>query len=156
MVKKKERVIDVESDSDVRKIYRSKEDRMIGGVCGGIAEYANIDTVWVRLIAVLLIFFDGVGILIYIILWILIPDNPYQEFPDKKKGNSNKDSKESNHEQYVKKERKSKDSGSLIIGGLLIIIGLLFFLRQFFSWVSFNYMWPLILIGVGLVLLMRR
>ena len=134
---------------------------MIGGVCGGIAEYMNIDPVWARLVAVLLVFFDGVGILIYIILWILIPENPHQEFPEKKKKGDSKDKDgktlhEDKHEHYVRKEHKDNSSGRIVIGGTLIIIGLLFFMRQFYSWISLNYMWPLILIGIGIVLLMRR
>ena len=47
---------------ETKRLYRSKEDKVIGGVCGGLAEYFNIDPVWVRLAAVLLVFFKGVGI----------------------------------------------------------------------------------------------
>jgi phage shock protein PspC (stress-responsive transcriptional regulator) len=61
------------------RVFRSREDRMIGGVCGGLAEYFNWDPVWVRLIAVLLIFFHGLGLLAYIVCWIVIPKNPNQQ-----------------------------------------------------------------------------
>lgn len=61
-----------------KRLYRSKEDRMVGGVCGGIAEHFNWDSVWVRLVFVLLIFINGIGILAYLICWIVIPSNPNQ------------------------------------------------------------------------------
>ena len=56
------------------KIYRSKKNRVIAGVCGGIGEYFNIDPTLVRLLWVLLIFAGGSGILAYIIAWIIIPE----------------------------------------------------------------------------------
>ena len=56
-----------------RRLYRSRSDRMIGGVCGGLARYFDIDPTIVRIIAVLLIFANGIGILAYIILAIVVP-----------------------------------------------------------------------------------
>lgn len=62
-----------------KRLYRSRKDRMIAGVCGGLAEYFNIDPVIVRVIAVLLLLPGGVpGFVPYIILWILVPENPRQ------------------------------------------------------------------------------
>ena len=61
-----------------KRLYRSKKDKIIGGVCGGIAEYFGIDPVIVRVIAVVLAFMGGSGILAYIIAWIIIPQNPNQ------------------------------------------------------------------------------
>ncbi len=61
-----------------KKLYKSKNDSMIFGVCGGIAEYFEIDSTLVRLIAVALIFGWGSGLLAYIIAAIIMPKNPYQ------------------------------------------------------------------------------
>ncbi|HBG09856.1 MAG: PspC domain-containing protein [Limnochordia bacterium] len=58
-----------------KRIYRSK-DRKIGGVCGGIAEYFNIDPTIVRLIWAVLAFAYGTGLLAYIVAWIIIPEEP--------------------------------------------------------------------------------
>jgi phage shock protein C len=63
---------------DYKRLYRSKRDSMLGGVAGGLAEYFNIDPTIVRLLFVLLTFVT-VGfpaILLYIILWAVIPQNP--------------------------------------------------------------------------------
>jgi phage shock protein PspC (stress-responsive transcriptional regulator) len=59
-----------------KRIYRSRDERMIWGVCGGIAKYFDVDPTLIRLIAVLTLFFAFTGILIYIILTIIIPLEP--------------------------------------------------------------------------------
>ncbi len=56
-----------------KKLYRSEDDRMIAGVCGGLAEYFNIDSSIVRLIFVLIVLYGGSGILVYLIFWIVLP-----------------------------------------------------------------------------------
>lgn len=58
-----------------KKLYRSK-NKWIAGVCGGIAEYFNVDPLIVRIIWLVLALGYGVGILAYIIAWLLIPKNP--------------------------------------------------------------------------------
>jgi len=61
----------------VRRLYRSGQDRILGGVCGGIAEYLGVDPVIVRLLWVILTLLSfGAGVLAYIIAWIIIPRNP--------------------------------------------------------------------------------
>ena len=59
-----------------KRLYRSQKERMLGGVCGGVGNYLNIDPVLVRLIWVILFFFGGVGLLAYILAWIIIPEEP--------------------------------------------------------------------------------
>lgn len=57
----------------VKKLYRDRDQAMIAGVCVGLAHYLNIDARWVRLIALASIFLGGSGILVYIVLWIMVP-----------------------------------------------------------------------------------
>jgi phage shock protein C len=56
-----------------RRLYRSRTDRKIFGVCGGMAQYFDIDPVIIRIIAVVSIFFTGAGIIAYIILALVVP-----------------------------------------------------------------------------------
>lgn len=56
-----------------KKLYRDTEDKFLGGVCSGMAHYVGIDVIWMRLLWLILFFFFGTGILIYILLWILVP-----------------------------------------------------------------------------------
>ncbi|MGN1378431.1 MAG: PspC domain-containing protein [Dorea sp.] len=60
-----------------KRLYRSRDSRMICGVCGGLAEYLNVDPTLVRLATVLIACMAGSGILAYIIAAIIIPDQPF-------------------------------------------------------------------------------
>ena len=56
-----------------RRLYRSRDEKMIGGVCGGLAEYFNVDPTLVRLIWVIITLIGGAGVLLYIVLWVIMP-----------------------------------------------------------------------------------
>lgn len=64
-------------EKDVKKqpkrLYRSRKDKILGGVCGGLAEYFNLDPVIVRLLWILLVLLAGTGVLVYVIAWIIVP-----------------------------------------------------------------------------------
>ena len=64
-----------------KKLYRSKKDRKLVGVCGGLAEYFNIDATVVRLVTVLIALFS-IGVLAYIVAALVIPENPDQPVID--------------------------------------------------------------------------
>ena len=59
-----------------KKLYKSKKDKKIFGVCGGVAEYLGIDPTIVRVLWLATILFGGVGVLVYLICALVIPDNP--------------------------------------------------------------------------------
>ena len=59
-----------------RKLYRSKTNRQLAGVCGGLAEYFNLDATLVRVLFVVLAVLGGSGVVLYIALWIIVPREP--------------------------------------------------------------------------------
>jgi phage shock protein C len=118
-----------------KKLYRSRRNSMIGGVCGGLGEYLNVDPTIMRLVAVLLIFADGIGLLAYIIAWIIIPRNPELEA------------------EIVTSERS--ELNRLLPGLALILLGLIFLLNNLIPWFRFRYLWPLILIVLGIFILIK-
>ena len=59
-----------------KRLYRSRDDRMIAGVCGGLGEYFNIDPTIVRLVLLFLTLWGGGGVLVYFLAWIVIPEQP--------------------------------------------------------------------------------
>lgn len=63
-------------ETEPRKLYRSRRDRSIAGVCGGLAAFFDADPTLIRLVTLLLILFGGLSIWVYIILWIIIPEEP--------------------------------------------------------------------------------
>ena len=61
---------------DVKRLYRSQTDRWLLGVCGGIGEYFNIDPLIIRILFIIFALVFGGGILLYLILWLIIPIEP--------------------------------------------------------------------------------
>jgi phage shock protein C len=57
-----------------RKLYRSRNQRMVAGVCGGLAEYFNVDATLIRVLFLVLAVVGGSGLAIYLVMWIIVPD----------------------------------------------------------------------------------
>lgn len=128
-----------------KKLYRSKKDSIIAGVCGGIAEYFQLDSTLVRLLAILVVFLGGAGVIAYIVAWIIIPQNPEQETePVELNDAPSEDS------------QVDKDGKRHIWGGfVLIALGLFFLARSFFPRLMVVSLWPIILIAVGIFLIVQ-
>lgn len=128
-----------------KRLYRSKKDHVIAGVCGGLGEYFNIDSTIIRLFWIISILIFGVGILFYIIAAIIIPEDKSENYIE-----YNTESEEA--EEYGKDN--NTNSGKLLGYGL-IIIGILLMLRRFdvFRWIDFRIAFPILLILAGLLVL---
>jgi phage shock protein C len=152
-----------------KKLYRSTTDRVIGGVAAGLAEYFALDPVLVRILFVIFTFAGGGGVLVYIIMWIVIPEKPsglsqsrnahFENPPNME--NQEKPFEENNqgHHNPVKpenhKSRKSERKGSLIGGLVLVTLGILFLLDNFLPNINFGDLWPVILVVIGAGLLIN-
>ena len=69
-------------EQPTKRLTRSTTNKTVAGVCAGLAEYFNVDVTLVRLLFVLLVFLPGPSILVYIVLWLVIPpDTAYAEKP---------------------------------------------------------------------------
>ena len=159
-----------------KKLYRSRIDRMIGGVSAGLAKYFDIDPTIVRVLFVVSIFLGGGGILAYIILWIVVPEDPIIITPsaetesdqngdssasdsDDQQGSSfnselNKKVNEATNEinRIVDEARRNKK----VLGGtILICLGILFLLDNFLPHFHFSDYWPLILVVIGIALIFK-
>jgi phage shock protein C len=62
--------------AQTRKLYRSRTDRTIAGVCGGLASYFNVDPTLVRVLFVVLAVLGGSGVILYLALWLIVPNQP--------------------------------------------------------------------------------
>jgi phage shock protein PspC (stress-responsive transcriptional regulator) len=58
------------------KLYRSRTNRQVAGVCGGLGEHFNVDVTLIRVLFILLGLSGGVGVLIYVVMWIMVPEKP--------------------------------------------------------------------------------
>lgn len=147
-----------------KKIYRSRNDKMMGGVCGGIAEYFNIDSTVVRLLAVLLFFAEGIGFFLYFISWVIIPEAAYPDsntFNDSDKDNDQREDKDFSSTDFGKADssngsgKTDSSNGSKLIGIGLIAIGLLLLVDKWVPYFHWRRFWPLILVGFGAVLVLK-
>ena len=59
-----------------KRLYRSRTERMIAGICGGLAKYFDIDPVWVRILFLVLLIAVGSTLLVYLVLWLIVPLEP--------------------------------------------------------------------------------
>jgi phage shock protein C len=62
--------------AETRKLYRSRTNRQVAGVCGGLAEYFNLDATLIRVLFIVLAVLGGSGIVLYLALWIIVPREP--------------------------------------------------------------------------------
>jgi phage shock protein C len=133
-----------------KRLYRSREHAMLGGVCAGIAEYFDTDPSLVRLATVIMFFAGGIGILAYIVAWIIIPNKPLKaETPEQ-------DSKISVPENEEHSDlAHSVGRPRFILGIGLIALGALFLMSNILPWFSFFKLWPVILIIIGVLVISR-
>jgi phage shock protein C len=138
-----------------RRLYRSSGNRILAGICGGIGEHFEIDPTIVRIIFVLLAIWGGIGIILYIIGLVIIPDRTSkaeESFSDVNPSDSGKKKVENEKEDHEYHGRHHR-SGEYTLGVLIILFGLFFLFRNFLPWLSYQFFWPVILIFIGLLLL---
>ena len=121
------------STPPVRRLRRSKQDRVLGGVCGGMGAYFGIDPVVLRIVMVALVF-AGVGVVAYLIAWLVIPEAD-DDHPD------------------APAQPESQHSAA-VLGAVLIGLGALLTLRALVPWFESPVFWPLVVICGGLVLVL--
>jgi phage shock protein C len=121
----------------MNKLYRSNRDKMVAGVCGGLAEYFNVDSSLIRLLWVLLIIFGGSGLLLYIIGWVVIPEREGVEETRIEGGD------------LIPRDSKT----NTLFGVLLIGLGAILLFDHFFPWRSLARYWPVVLIVVGVIMI---
>ena len=139
-----------------KKLYRSNNDALIAGVCGGIAEYFKIDSNIVRLIFVVFGIF-GAGVLVYILLWIFLPYST-EENTNKERTDNNSKIFNMDKDGNVFKMMTQKNNSN-IFAVIIIVVGVLFLLNNFFHifyYLNLSRIWPIVLIIVGLFLIFRK
>lgn len=143
-----------------KRLYRSRTDRMVSGVCGGLAQYFSIDVTLVRLVFLLLLVFGGGGFLIYIVLAIIVPEEGTT-------AGTSQEVIQSNAQDFASRARElgqgfgpgstsaGNRQGALLVGGVLIAVGILFLVQNILR-INFSQFWPLLLIVIGVALLVPQ
>jgi phage shock protein C len=133
------------------RLYRSRGDRMLFGVAGGLARYLNVDSSIVRIVWVLLFFAACAGILLYIVAAVLIPEEPAGYVAGSVSPVSAGDGPAMGRSSN---ERRGSGDGAILIGVVLLLVGGWLLLERFLPALEGRIVWPAILIIVGLVLVL--
>ncbi len=142
-----------------KKLYRSEKNRILAGVAGGISEYFNIDPVLIRIVFILAALSGGSGVLLYFILWLIIPSQSGLDKKEEENIKNNVQEIKTQTKKYVdtaKKASRNKES-RLWFGLILIIFGVYLTLVNFgfLRFFDFTKVWPTLLVALGLILLFR-
>lgn len=146
------------------RLQRHRTDRKLGGVCGGLGLYLGVDPTWVRLAFVIFALATGFGVLVYMLLWLIVPEQ------GKGGASAAETVQEGVHDiaertRHAMWEFKSAAAGphpraGRMLGAILIGLGLIFLSQTmglpWLRWLNLDVLWPLVLIGVGFMLLWNR
>ncbi len=139
----------------MKRLYRSRKNKVIAGVCGGIAEYFEVDPVLIRIIAILFLFTGGASLIAYIVGMIIIPKAPDE-------GSAMPEPAPSPVNSTEQRPEHGGNIGTLVVGIVLILFGinLLFrnipFFGHYYWWfwgAGWPFFWPSILVLIGVLVI---
>lgn len=145
---------------EYKRLFRSRTNRAVAGVAGGLGEFFGVDPVIVRVIFAILAIAGGGGVLIYVLLWIFVPYRTEGEFT----GSSNpqesneftKNNEKVSDKDFISEKTEEKtghSKGSIFAGIILIMLGFIFLADRIIPNINFGDFWPVILIVIGLLML---
>jgi phage shock protein C len=146
------------------RLYRSRTDRFIGGVCGGVGRYLGIDPTIVRLIFLVLLFTQGIGFILYIILWILLPVEGGAVTASGSVGERVGEGMRGVGEDIRQIAQTPHPQAGLWFGLGLIVLGVILFagrlaemfgLQWLTNWINWSTLWPILIIALGVALILR-
>jgi phage shock protein C len=152
-----------------RRLYRSRTDSVLGGVAGGVAEYLDADPSIVRVIwAILAIVTGGIFVVVYIVMWIVVPEGPtpaaapaavsgaaaVSDHPAGQPADQPTDQPAGSSvtSASAPARRRSSGGGSLIFGLILVGVGAWFLIREYVPQIDTDLLWPIGLVVLGIVL----
>jgi phage shock protein PspC (stress-responsive transcriptional regulator) len=140
----------------MKTLYRSRDKKILAGVGGGIGEYFDIDPIFIRLLFVITLFTGGIGIIAYIILWIITPLEPYEIYfqnlaTNTPQGSANPSSSMS--EENITNSRAIPSKTKVFGGIVLIFLGVVILLDNIIPYFDFDYVWSIVLISIGAFLI---
>jgi len=156
----------------MNKLYRSTTDRVFGGVCGGLADYMQVDPLILRILFVLVAMMNGLGLVAYLLMWIFVPSEAsvgsqrdqvvcenMEEIKERARTLGQSAQQSLNRQKWAANWTQGKTSQRmLLIGAGLVVVGLLVLLDNlgWLWWFSLGKLWPLILIAIGVVVLLNN
>jgi len=117
-----------------RVVRRSRDERVVAGVCGGIGRYLGIDPVLLRIAFVILALANGLGLIAYVVAWVVIPEERPGQAP-------------------APVPETRRETGRLVLGGALVVLGLVLLLDRLVPDLD-ELFWPLAVVAVGVAVML--
>jgi phage shock protein C len=121
-------------DGGPRVVRRSRSERVIAGVCGGVGRYLGVDPVLLRIAFIILALANGLGVIAYVVCWVAIPE----ERPD---------------QPSVPAPQGRRETGRLVLGGSLVVLGLVLLLDRLAPDLD-ELFWPVAVVAVGVAVML--
>ncbi|MEO8208785.1 MAG: PspC domain-containing protein [Chloroflexota bacterium] len=153
------------------RLYRSRSERVVFGVCGGIADWLDVDPSLVRIAFVLTAVIGGLGLLVYIVMAFVVPEEPFLAgsttpspasfagstdaagSPPRGSGGEGWATDRAARRAASRGARRSSGSGGVVFGAILILVGGWFLARRYLPFLDGDFLGPLILVLVGILLI---
>ena len=157
-----------------KKLQRNEQDKILAGVCSGLAEYFDVDVTWIRVAFAVAVLAGLSGILAYIVLWIAVPAKPF--VPGNFQTPYNKGAYGTDYRVYEDRndpnyynnayttpefpvQAKKSGNGRMIVGLIMVGFGAFFLLDEFNVipyWFDFDKLWPLVFIIPGILIISKN
>jgi phage shock protein C len=121
-------------DGGQRVVRRSRSERVIAGVCGGVGRYLGVDPVLLRIAFIILALANGLGVIAYVVCWVAIPE----ERPD---------------QPSTPAPQGRRETGRLVLGGSLVVLGLVLLLDRLAPDLD-ELFWPVAVVAVGVAVML--
>jgi phage shock protein PspC (stress-responsive transcriptional regulator) len=137
------------------RLVRPENGRILAGVCAGLAEWIGLDVTIIRLIFIAFVFLPGPGLLIYLILWVIMPSS--NEAPHTQSDWSSRAGQM--RDDFIQATSRPNMDAMRLVGGVLVTLGVFYLAKEirpeWFHWANKGVMWALVLIGVGAIFVVR-
>jgi phage shock protein C len=148
------------------RLYRSTDDRMLAGVAGGLAEMWDADPSLIRIVwAMLTLFTGGIALVVYIVMAIVVPERPESWSPASPASGATDPAAVTSRSEAraarsaaraarrAERRRRGPSGVGIVVGGFLVVIGAIALVRQWLPEFDLDWLWPVMLIALGVLLL---
>lgn len=158
---KKEKAKTEQDRPNFSGLHRSESNKVIAGVAGGLGEYFNIDPTIIRIIFILLTIFGGSGLIIYVVLWLIVPTKSQTVKHPQDTIRSNIEDMKSTTKTFahgIGNPGTGRDNSRFWWAIIIIVLGFFFLMNNYglLDSLDLDKLWPLILIIVGLAIILRK
>lgn len=136
-----------------RRLTRSRTDTILGGVAAGLAEYLRTDPALVRIAwAILVPLTNGAALLAYVVAWVVVPEAPAPERDGDAAADARDDAPPMEQPAAARRGDLEGRAG-IVVGVGLVLLGAWFLAREYLPAFNWNLVWPLVLVGIGVLIL---